>query len=281
MCCDRIASPSLTRQNVHFSSPPAASMSGAVAKPGGSGMAAGAKPRPRRSTRGDPSIERDDRIVEPDRDGAIVHQREIGDGAQSCERLIVVDDLRLIREVAAGHHDGAVDARSRSRCSGVVGSMKPSVVRPGATTSGSCSPAARSSTIGASGRPAAAPRGCTSAIAADDVEIARHHRERLRVAVLAGAQPRHGAGIGRVAGELIAAQPLHRQDVTAQQQGACGVESSSDGTTRRRRGGRDAAGAAGVAGDGLGVKAPVGRILVLATAVVAQRERAIVVAARS
>ena len=40
--------------------------------------------------------------------------------------------------------------RSASRCSGVVGSMKPSVAMPGATASGSASgPSARSSTIGA------------------------------------------------------------------------------------------------------------------------------------
>ena len=67
--------------------------------------------------------------------------------------------------------------------------------------------------------------------------------------------------VGRVAGEMPAAEALHGEDRTVQQQ--------RDGVLERQRELRPAGGAA----DGLGVEAPVGRILVLAAAVGAHVER--------
>ena len=92
--------------------------------------------------------------------------------------------------------------------------MKPSVARPGATASGRRSgPPRGSRTIGAAGL-VDAPLGfrLEIAITADHVKIARHQRKRLGFAVLGCAQPRDRVAIGRVAGELVAAEALDRDD---------------------------------------------------------------------
>ena len=128
----------------------------------------------------------------------------------------VVDALRLVGEIAAGHHDGPIEPRSSQMCSGVVGSMKPSVPSPGATAA-----ARRSGTVRAHQHDhdgcarrcqclgfvrrctTGARRRISRAISANGFASRR----------LALAQPRHGFRIGRVAGELIAAEPLDRDDL--------------------------------------------------------------------
>ena len=112
------------------------------------------------------------------------------------------------------------------RCSGVVGSMKPSVLRRGATASGQ--------TVGTrrpqqhDGRFHAGQRRfllvADPAIAANDIQIARHQCEGLGIAPFSLPQPRNRLGIRRVAGELIAAQPLDRDDLALLQQAADGVD---------------------------------------------------------
>ena len=216
--------PSLTRQNAAFSSPPNASSGRrACSKPAGSAIGAGAKPRPRRSTRGAAVHHPHDRIVEPGRDAAVVHQGVIGDRGRAGHaprrrRSICGASERLPLVITTGRPM----RRSASRCSGVVGSMKPSVSSPGATASGRCSGrSARSSTIGASrlcSARSSSSLGVT--ITADNVEVARHQRERLGLALLALAQPRDGFRIGGVAGELIAAEPLIATISPLLQQGA-------------------------------------------------------------
>ena len=96
-------------------------------------------------------------------------------------------------------------------------------------------------------------------------EVADHHRERLVAPPLARAQRRDRALVGRVAGQVVAAEPLDRDDPARGEQ------------RRARAGERGVAGAvapspagdqpqprpAGRAGDRLGVEAPVGRVGVL------------------
>ena len=50
-----------------------------------------------------------DGIIHPPGDIAVVHQEAIGNAAERAPRLVVVDALRLVREVAAGQHDRPVD----------------------------------------------------------------------------------------------------------------------------------------------------------------------------
>ena len=117
------------------------------------------------------------------------------------------------------------------------------------------------------------------AIGARDVEIAHHQRERLARAALARAQAGHGVGVGRVAGELKAAEPLDRQDFPAHQQARRAVDRIERGDDFRAE--RSAVAAfepgprsAGGAGDRLGVEAAVVRRVVFAGAGGAQARSA-------
>jgi hypothetical protein len=38
-----------------------------------------------------------------------MQQHRIGDIFELCPRLVIADDLRLVRQVATGHHHGPVD----------------------------------------------------------------------------------------------------------------------------------------------------------------------------
>ena len=63
----------------------------------------------------------------------------VRDAAKPRQRLVIVGDLRLVRELPLVITTGWSMSRSSSRCSGVVGSMKPSVLSPGATAAGNAS----------------------------------------------------------------------------------------------------------------------------------------------
>ena len=99
-----------------------------------------------------------------------------------------------------------------------------------------------------------------------------HHRERLRIAMLASAEQLDRLRGGRVAGEVVAAEPLHRNDVARSERRSrltericggqvppAGVEEPELGPTAR-------------AGIGLCVEAPVAGIVVLALAGLAHEE---------
>ena len=144
--------------------------------------------------------------------------------------------------------------------SGVYGSISPSHGVPGATDAGDAARRAPAqSTIGRAGEREqlelvrARPRRARSG-------SARHHRERLLLAVLARAQPRDRVLVGRVAGEVVAAEALDRDD-RARRAAARPPPRAAARAAARRRG-----------SDRLGVEAAVGRILVLAAAVGAERE---------
>ena len=92
------------------------------------------------------------------------------------------------------------------------------------------------------------------------VRLGGHERERLVLTVLARAQARDGLLARRVAGEVVAAQALHREDLPGAQARHCFLE--RQGQTRSAHG----------TGDRLGVEAPVCGILVLTQAVGAERE---------
>ena len=218
-------------------------------------------------------------------------QEGVGQAGQPVERLGVVGDERLVGQVAAGQHDRPADRRQQQVVERRVGQedAEPPVAvrRPPAASRGVAAPAEPpSSTIGRAGeRQQASLGGRRPGPAPGRGEVADHHRERLGPATLAVAQPADGRRVGRVAGEVVAAQPLDRDDPAGRQVG--------DGrrAARRRRGrsGPAAPGrpvgqprAAGRAGDRLGVEAAVGRVAVLGRAGRAEREgRASMVWARS
>ena len=108
-------------------------------------------------------------------------------------------------------------------------------------------------------------------ITADHIEIARHQRKRLGVALLALAQPRHRIGIGRVAGEMIAAEALDRDDMAFEQEACHGIDIVEHAEGRkfdRAAAGffKDSARAAGMAGDRLRMETPITGHFIFATA---------------
>ena len=120
--------------------------------------------------------------------------------------------------------------------------------------------------------------GVDRAIAADDRDIGRHQRERLPLAALQMAQPRHSVGVGRVAGEVKSAQTLDGDDLPLLQQGARRVDVVERRVLVETHGAAvetDQArpGAAGMAGDGLGVESAIGWISVFLRAGAAHDER--------
>ena len=114
-------------------------------------MAAGAKPRARRRTRGTPAITRTTessiRVAMARSCASTQSARPPSRASASSSSVICGSSVRLPLVITTGWSM----SRSSSRCSGVVGSMKPSVLSPGATALGNASPVARSSTIGAAG----------------------------------------------------------------------------------------------------------------------------------
>ena len=106
------------------------------------------------------------------------------------------------------------------------------------------------------------------------LQVAHHDGEGLLVAALSVAQPLDGCVGGGVAGEVIAAQSLDRHDLAA---GQCGL-----GRAEGRVGALHRLGLAGGlepqarpavrTGDGLGVEAPIGRVVVLRRAGGAHRK---------
>ena len=105
------------------------------------------------------------------------------------------------------------------------------------------------------------------------LQVRDHHRERLLHPVLTVAQLLHGGRPGGIAGQVKSAQALDGHDFPGRQ-GVLGCRqggvSGRHGPARRTL--EPDVRSARRAGDGLGVEAPVGRILVLAPAVGAERE---------
>ena len=192
----------------------------------------------------------------------------------------VVGDDRLAGEVAAGHHQhpraGRVARQPEQqvvhRC---VGEHHADVgVAGGDRGRQRCvgpprQQDHRAPRIGRAGRarPAAA---CASA--ARVVEVGDHHRERLVAAVLALAQRGDRGLVGRVAGQVVAAEALDRDDRALGEQAprrdhrveTDQVVAAAAGQPQRRP--------AVVTGHRLGVEAAVGRVGVLGRAPLAQRQ---------
>ncbi len=160
-------------------------------------------------------------IIDPARDVAVVQQKALGDTGKPVQRLVVGDALRLVGNVAAGHHQRAVDVAQqqvvqRSARQHEAERRQPrrhARERPQGPRFQHRDRRRRASQSRRIGRR-------DHGEPADHREVARHQRERLGVAALALSQLGHGFDIGRVAGQMEAADPLHREDTSGEQQGA-------------------------------------------------------------
>ena len=234
-------------------------------------------PRPAQQAR-PAQVDAQDRIVDPAGDFPIVHQGEVGDLGQLCAGLVVGDALRPARDVAAGHDHRPGQAAQHQVMQRRVGQHEAQPVEAGGHGLGQ-GLALRLQEDDRRGRAAQQRLFFLGdrAETPDHLDVPCHQREGLAAPALAGAQEGHHLGHGRVAGQVKAADALDRDDVAPHQQGAGRIDVvvSGDGLVARRTAAQvldPGPRAAGVAGDRLGVEAPVGRVLVLAPAVRAERE---------
>ncbi len=191
--------------------------------------------------------------------GPVVRKERVGDAVETLAGLDVVERDRLVRDVSAREHDRpcevcreqVVERRVREH------DAEPRRARRhGLGDTGAVPPVQQHD------RPRARAQQ-RLLLRRDVAQLFRrrgHQRERLVVTVLARAQPRDGVFARRIAGEVVAAEPFHRDDRSVAQQG--------NGLLQRHRELRSAGGT----GDRLGVEASIGRILVFPPAVGAHRE---------
>ena len=153
-------------------------------------------------------------------------QRIGGDAGQPFARLLVVGRLRLVGDVAAGHHRRAVEPHEQER------------VQRRRRQHEAQRREARRDVFRQPLRPVGAQEYdrrsraaeevlfvvIHAAIAADDRDVGRHQRERLALAALQPAKPGDRLGIGRVAGEVKPAEPLDRDDFALEHQAARGID---------------------------------------------------------
>ncbi len=216
-------------------------------------------------------------------DRTVVHQEIVGNSAEALARWRVVGALGLGRAVAAGQDDRSMQPAQRQ-----VMQRRARQHEPERRDSRGDAGGHRIVDVRPSGHDHDRRRGTLQqcfvgqgdeAIAAHDVQVARHQCERLALAMLALSQPRDRGLVGGVAGELEPAQALEGDDLPALHergdrvdgiQRGKGIDGDGCGVSAFEPG----AGPAGVAGDRLGVKAPVVRVVVFAAALRAVRKRA-------
>ena len=226
MCADSQASRPSARQKVFLRSPPTASDGRRV-----EGQAERQRRvAPRAAYR---RLAAADRTVTESSQGTWIGRSWVSQAsarpASRAQRLVVVGDDRLAGQVAARHHQ---QPRSRR----VAGQPEQQVVeracrrasrrgRPGRAPPRGAATApgrrARPGRSGARARSAGPPRRRRASTRPRAVARSRdHHRERLVAALLALAQRRDRVLVGRVAGEVVAADALHRDDRAVGEQAA-------------------------------------------------------------
>ena len=154
----------------------------------------------------------DDRVLAAAVDRPVVGEEGVGDLAEPPPGVLVVDRDRLVGAVAARHHERHADVVAEQVVERGVGEHQPEPRRPARrpTARRERPPAARRARSGAS-----TPRSSASSSAVSSASVVRarrHHGERLLLAQLPRAQAGDGLLVGRVAGEVVAAEALHRED---------------------------------------------------------------------
>ena len=162
-------------------------------------------------------------------DRAVVGEEGVRDPAEPRARVRVLDTRSARRSVPARQHERPAEVGAEQvverRVRAAARRATASPARPTAATA--------RRRAGARARSAAPASASSSSSAARDLGqrlgLGRQHRERLLLAVLAGAQPGDGLLVGGVAGEVVAAEPLDREDRPVAQQpptaSSSGIES--------------------------------------------------------
>ncbi len=189
----------------------------------------------------------------------VVREEGVGDPLQAVSRVLVVDRDGLVGAVPACHHERPADVVAEKVVQRRVRQHQPQPRRAGRDR-------------GSERRSVTTPHEHDRACGALEqcpflrrelcqrARVGRHHRKRLLLAELARPQACDRLLVGRVAGEVIAAEPLHGHDAPCAQQPHRLLQRQREtrpAVRARRR---------------LGVEATVGRVLVLAAAGGAQRK---------
>ena len=200
-----------------------------------------------------------------------MHQHRVVKARELVARLGVADHLRFARQVARGHHQRPRDRVEQQVVQGRVGQHPAERRLAGRKRLGQGPARLHQQDDRCPRFTQQAPfLGAHPRMGRDHL-VGAHQRERLCRAALAVPEPRHGTGIGRVTGEVEAAEPLDRDDLAAPQR----LRGQLDGIARRF-------GAlafqpdprpAGRTGDRLGMEPPVGRVGVFGPAIGAHLER--------
>ena len=162
----------------------------------------------------------DHRVVVARHDLPIVQQERVGDRAEPPSRVGVVGGDRLLAQIAARHHQRTASAVEQQVMQRRVRKHHADGVEAGRDgRSERAVPAAREQYDRPLGR--CKQLGFRGAQLGDRTRLtegAHHHGERLRVAVLAGAETLHGDLVGCVHGEVEAAQPADGDDLSRREQ---------------------------------------------------------------
>ena len=138
-------------------------------------------------------------------------QERVGDLAEPSPGLVVLVCDRLVRAIAARHHQSATELREQEMVERRVRQHHPEPRRLGRDRR-------RDRSIGTPpdehDRPLArVEESCLVLVeVCQPLGLVGHHRERLVLAELARAQPGDRGLVGGVAGEVIAAEPLDGED---------------------------------------------------------------------
>ena len=253
-CGERNASRPRATQNVLLSCAPAAT----TGRARGDRQRHGAGREPARAPKRE--LRADDRILAAAVDRPVVGEERVGDVAECGARVVVVEGDRLV---------GAVPARQHERPSRVGRQevVERRVREHHAEPLASGRNRLRDSRVLAPPqehdrrRPLRQQLPLGRLDVRERVRVGGHDRERLVLAHLPRPESRDRVVVRRVAGEVVAAEALDRDDRA--------VEEEAHRVLERHREPRAADGAR----DRLGVEAPVRRVLVLAPAVGAELER--------
>ena len=154
------------------------------------------------------------RVVRPRVDRSVVGEDEVGDGAEPLGHLLVAVHDGLVGDVPARHDEDRADVGQEQVMQRRVGQHHAEVGR--ARGDRGRHPRARAARGQHDGALGTGEQRRVGRAQLDELpgrpQGGGHQRERLVLAVLAGAQGRHGPLVGGDAGQVIAADPLDRDD---------------------------------------------------------------------
>ena len=159
------------------------------------------------------------RVVGARLDRPVVEHERVGDGVQPLERVVVLVGDRLVGDVAAGHHQRLADVGQQQVVQRAVRQHHAELGRE--RRDRGRHPRSRPPRREDDRPVAAAQQRRLDASRPDElvrrVDVARHQRERLLLAVLARPQLGDRSLVGGQAGEVEPTDPLHRDDPTGLQ----------------------------------------------------------------